>query len=80
MYVFFIRRPHGANMPGHVFIGPQVHVSQNTAQIAGNDIYRGWIDAYYHTIILVLWMLPGNEYELHDINYFKSNHVCILYI
>ena len=78
MYVFFIRRPRDANMPGHVFIGPQIHISQNTAQIAGNDIYGGWIDVYYHTLILVLWMLPENE--LHGINYFKFNRVCILCI
>ena len=78
MYVFFIRRPRDANMPGHVFIGPQIHISQNTAQIAGNDICGGWIEAYYHTLILVLWMLPENE--LHGINYFKFNRVCILCI
>ena len=59
-YVFFIRRPCDAGMVDYIYISPQIHISKNSAQIAGNDIYGGWIDAYSHTL-LISWVLPEND-------------------
>ena len=70
-YVFSIRRPRDAGMPGYVYISPQIHISQNRAQIAGNDIYGGWIDTYYHTL-LISWVLLEN-----DLYAVTSNPTCV---
>ena len=61
--VFFIRRPRDTNMSGHIFISPQIQISQYTAQIAENDILE---DGLMHTCInLVSWILPRNDlYEV----------------
>ena len=72
-YVFFIRRPQDAGMPGYVYISPQIHISHNSALIAGNDIYGGWIDAFYHTLH-ISWKLPENN--LHAVTS-NPTHVCI---